>query len=317
MAIKKSKLGSLEEIGRGGEGVVYRCRARPDQVYKEFQPQVLAEVDEDALDRLIALPSSLDKASHQYLLARTAWPLEKVVEIGAPIGYTMPLIPGAFFVTHGVRAYPKTCECDWNKLAMRTTWLDNSNIVSGVPQVSGTQLLELLMDLCKMVELLHRMRLIIGDISGRNMLWCLSPSPTVMMIDNDGYRVEGMRGVTLPKQTPDWQDPYLGGADTTLQSDLYKLSLAVLRGYLGSGIIKPEQVDTKDPAITRLVDLARRGTGPNNRPNASEWLTLLKGFRQQLVLADRPVLQMPPIVTRPQPNVIESFVPKRPIIKFS
>lgn len=317
MVTQKSKLGSLEEIGRGGEGVVYRCRARPNQVYKEFQPQVLAEVDEDALDRLIALPSSLDKASHQYLLARTTWPLEKVVHKGAPIGYTMPLIPGSFFVTHGVRAYPKTCECDWNKLAMRTTWLDNSNIVSDVPQVSGTQLLELLMDLCRTVELLHRMRLVIGDISGRNMLWRVSPSPTVMMIDNDGYRVEGMRGVTLPKQTPDWQDPYLGGADTTHHSDLYKLSLAMLRGYLGSGIIKPEQVDTKDPAVTGLVDLARRGTGPSNRPIASEWLALLTSLRTQLVQADRPVLQMPPLVSRPQPSVIESFVPKRPVIKFN
>lgn len=317
MVTQKSKLGSLEEIGRGGEGVVYRCRARPNQVYKEFQPQVLAEVDEDALDRLIALPSSLDKASHQYLLARTTWPLEKVVHKGVPIGYTMPLIPGSFFVTHGVRAYPKTCECDWNKLAMRTTWLDNSNIVSDVPQVSGTQLLELLMDLCRTVELLHRMRLVIGDISGRNMLWRVSPSPTVMMIDNDGYRVEGMRGVTLPKQTPDWQDPYLGGADTTHHSDLYKLSLAMLRGYLGSGIIKPEQVDTKDPAVTGLVDLARRGTGPSNRPIASEWLALLTSLRTQLVQADRPVLQMPPLVSRPQPSVIESFVPKRPVIKFN
>jgi DNA-binding helix-hairpin-helix protein with protein kinase domain len=317
MATKRADLGSLEELGRGGEGVVYRCLARPGQVYKEFQSQVLAEVDESALNRLIALPASLDAASRQFLLTRTAWPVEKVVERGAVVGYTMPLIPGAFFVKHGVKAYPNRCECDWNKLAMRTTWLGNSNIVSDVPQVSGTHLLEVLIDLCKIVDLLHKMKLIIGDISGRNMLWSLTPAPAVMMIDNDGYRVEGARGVTLPKQTPDWQDPYLGGADTTQQSDLYKLSLALLRGYMGSGIIKPEQVHSNDPAVTRLLDSARRGTSASNRPRASEWLTLLTNLRQQLVLADRPVLQMPPIVTRPPKNLIESFVPKRPILKLN
>lgn len=316
MSTKRSTLGPLEELGRGGEGVVYRCLARPDQVYKEFQSQVLREVDENALDRLIALPSSLDTSSRQFLLAHTAWPVEKVVERGSVVGYTMPLIPGSFFVRHGVKAYPNRCECDWNKLAMRTTWVGNSNIASDVPQVSGTQLLEVLIDLCKIVELLHRMKLIIGDISGRNMLWSLTPTPSVMMIDNDGYRVEGARGVTLPKQTPDWQDPYLGGAETTQQSDLYKLSLAVLRGYLGSGIIKPEQVHSNDPAVTRLLDSARRGTSAGNRPPANEWLSLLTNLRQQLVLADRPLLQMPPIVTRPPANLIESFVPKRPIIKF-
>ena len=86
---------------------------------------------------------------------------------------------------------------------------------------------------------------------------------------------------------------------------------------MGSGIIKPEQVHSNDPAVTRLLDSARRGTSASNRPRASEWLTLLTNLRQQLVLADRPVLQMPPIVTRPPKNLIESFVPKRPILKLN
>jgi len=314
--VEKSRLGALDELGAGGEGTVYRCAAFSDKVFKEFKSAILPEVDEDSLRLLVSFPATLASSDRSHLMSRTAWPTDLVTNRGGVVGYLMPLIPPEFFVTHGVKAYPATCECDWNKLAMRTTWLDNSNIHSTVPQAEGMPLIDVLLDLCRTVQLLHDAGFIIGDISGRNMLWRVQPSCAVLMIDNDGYRKVGTRGVTIPKQTPDWIDEYLGGAATTQESDLYKLSLAVLRGYLGSGVISPADVTTRDPAVSRLLELAKRGTGPSPRPSASEWLRLLTELRQQLVWAGRPVIAMPPVMSQPRLRVIESFVAARPIIKL-
>jgi hypothetical protein len=171
---------------------------------------------------------------------------------------------------------------DWNKLVTRDDWMDKNNIESTVPRIklSSKQderiLLGLLLDLSRFFAHLHDQRVVVGDVSGRNILWTVRPEPMVFLIDCDGFRVEGERAVTSSKQSPDWFDPHLAG-DTTLDSDRFKLATAIYRAYFSDAFGTP--TDPKQSAGThssKILQLARRGVGSTNRTTAHEWCELLE-----------------------------------------
>lgn len=317
--LEKRDLGHLEELNSGGEGTVYRLPSRQKTVYKEFKSGVRSELDISSLENLISLPSKLSDPDKVFLFDHSVWPQAIVTENSSFVGFVMPIIDGSFFVTHGVRAYPEISDCDWNKLIMRKSWINNSNIVSTVPQLEGIDLLDLLIDLCESFAFLHRNNVIAGDISGRNMVWRARPTPRAILLDNDGFRLKGSRGVTRPKQSPDWIDPHLSGSDTTIESDQYKLGLAVLRGYFGLGVIQPDSKElagVSDPIGKEIIDKSRQSLAAHSRPSADEWVQLLRRERRKLSLANRPLIPVTPPEKDPNRPQLTTFIAKRPRIKL-
>lgn len=128
--------GQLQELGRGGEGVVYSAATLGNRVYKEFLSAAYTTPDHTALDRLIGLQSQWTPEERVWLNQRTVWPETMVLEQGRLKGFVMPSIEKRYFRRHGIRQNPKTVLCEWNYLSLRTKFQSNPNIVSEVPRVS-------------------------------------------------------------------------------------------------------------------------------------------------------------------------------------
>src|ERR1700721_2348059 len=102
--IEREKLGALAKIGQGGQGGVYsapnvKTKFAASMVYKEYKPQVLADIDFTALAAMPALvEQSLSYTQAEQLISMAAWPCALVEEAGTPTGFVMPAIGAEFFI---------------------------------------------------------------------------------------------------------------------------------------------------------------------------------------------------------------------------
>lgn len=313
---------SFKELGKGGEGQVFAMPSRPNHVYKQYFPTAATPPSQGALQALIDLKSTMSLEEQQWLSERTIWPEVIVVDQGRMRGFLMRKISSEYFRQQGIRLSPKHILCEWNVLAMRERYLRNPNIVSTVPHAEPIDVVRLVLDLAKTVALLHKYRVIIGDMSGRNLLWTDTPTWRVLIIDCDSLRIDGSDGVAAPKQSPDWDDPYLNGAATSQSSDLYKLGLAAFRAVWAATTDRPDHslpLHAPDGAPSDLVHLVLASTSPSGRPSADEWVTRLQAT---LRFGGRPVLAMGSNATNPtvRPTVapVSTALPtnRRPVIKM-
>lgn len=266
----------LNEIGQGAEGRVFEFVDDPSTVYKEYFLSSQHPPNLTALQHLADLPAKWERADREWISDRTAWPRAAVVDHGRLRGYLMKRIPDTYFFTHGLAKLPKQVLCDWNYLSMRNRYVDNMKLVSDIPRPSIPQIVELVFDLSQTLEILHRHDVVVGDISGRNIIWTNDPRWRAMLIDCDGFRVRGSSAVNFAKQTPDWEDPEVKQLRTTRQSDIYKLGLAAYRAlWAATTDLPPEGIDAAqvpDGAPGQIHSLIGRSMSPTNRPSAGEWV---------------------------------------------
>lgn len=313
--------GDLTEIGKGGEGRVFSIRSMPGMVYKEFVDFPGHTPNRSALEELMAALQKMSPDERSWLNERTTWPQTLVIDGNRMKGFLMPLIGQQYFKKYGIRANPKTVACEWNYLSMREKYASNKNIYSEVPRVTPIGALSAVVDLCKTMEILHRHDIVIGDMSGRNLLWTDAPTLRVMVIDCDSFHPEGKVGVSPPKQSPDWEDPALATPLTTKESDLYKLALAAYRGIWAATTDRPmagnkPMPDTPDGVPEILRSLIERSIGKSPRPSAKEWVDSLK---QAVAFNGRPTIAIDQSgkISRPTTDR-SSEIPRasRPIIQM-
>jgi|APSaa5957512493_1039668.scaffolds.fasta_scaffold06251_2 DNA-binding helix-hairpin-helix protein with protein kinase domain len=268
---------SLYEIGQGAEGRVFGFQNDPSIVYKEYHLTEGHPPDAGALKRLIDLPKRWTAEEFSWIQDHTAWPQTAVFDGGILRGYLMRRIPDSFLRKHGVRNKPAEICCDWNYLSMRNRFLNNPNIFSEVPVPDTQNLLDLISSLARTIEILHRHDVVIGDLSGRNLLWTDTPSWQVLLIDCDGFRVRGVTSVNHAKQTPDWEDPALRSSVTTQSSDIYKLGLAAFRAIWAVSADHPTSPLQASPADVpnKIKDLISQSVGDSPRLTAAEWAASL------------------------------------------
>jgi hypothetical protein len=283
---------TFQELGKGGEGQVFAVSTHPQSVYKQYLNAAATAPGQSALQGLIDLKSSMNPDEQTWLSERTIWPEVIVVEQGRMRGFLMRKIAPEYFRQQGIRISPRNVLCEWNLLAMRDRYLNNPNVVSNVPRVEPFDALKLVVDLAKTVALLHKYRVIIGDMSGRNLLWTDRPTWRVLIIDCDSLRIDGSNGVASPKQSPDWEDPYLTSATTTQSSDIYKLGLAAFRGVWAATTDRPDHslpLHAPSGIPDELVKLVLDSTGASNRPSADDWVNKLQ---QSIRFGGRPVVSV-------------------------
>lgn len=323
--VEESALGPLgDKLGDGGEGEVFVVPSRPHDVYKRFKPAVMNELSETGLRSTIALLGNFNDVERAHVRERTVWPHTIVKDGGKTVGFLMPGLESEFFCEQGMKADPVRSLADWNKLSFRDITASNANIYTSLPNLSEEahreDLLKLLYDLCSLFEILHRHGIVVGDVSGRNIIWTTRGSmPRAVVIDCDGFRRTGEAAVSKPKQTPDWMDPHLVGP-TDINSDLYKLSLAVYRGYFAASIRVPSSqgdLHSLTAEDQQILAMAQQGVGPAARPTAAEWKRLFEGLLARERVKDRPVISVdPPLGPKPQPKKPTSASPdsSRPVI---
>lgn len=304
----------MTALGAGNEAQVYSLDERHGLALKLYKPTVIAELHQPSLLALMNAIDNMDESRRSIVRSRAALPIELVIDRGRWVGFTMPLLPDSFFVKHGVKANPKRVELDWNRLTMSHTWITNPNIYSEVPSPTEQQRLEIALSLAESMSYLHQGRVIVGDISGRNLLWTLSPSPIAYFLDTDSFRLEHLQGTTSPKETEGWRDLTLLGKPTNRSSDLFKMALAISRMFFSSEF-GPKTAKAPPPSTTpvslKIYEMAKRALSSSFRPDAVEWTRLLHDLIREKQLEGRPIISKPP---PPPPKGPQTLWEDRPTI---
>ena len=268
----------LTELASGGEGIVHSIAGQPTLVFKEYKRVVLPKLNITALEGLASLESRIPAADWQRISSRTTWPHTLVYDGSSPVGFLMDRVPSTYYKKYGLARSPRTVLCEWNYLIHRggTT---NANMTSEIPTVDDKIILALVQDLAKTVQALHRNGVIIGDMSGKNLIWDVNPTQ-VLIIDCDSFRIDGAPATTDPKQSPDWIDPMVGKGSTNMESDIYKLGIAAYRAFwrVPSGDPTPTIIRTNPPRSIPdpLVEIIARSIQSTGRPSADDWVNAIE-----------------------------------------
>ncbi|GIH72315.1 hypothetical protein [Sphaerimonospora thailandensis] len=275
------QLGSLslgDKLGMGGQGAVYDFKSPRGRglegagyVYKEYlQP---AAVNAAALADLVALPGRMASNERDRLLAQAAWPLARVLNGNRVTGFIMAKVPSQFWGE--ATAGRKLREAQYLMFEPKPLWGDI------VPPDAGGRL-EVARRAASLFQLLHANRLIVGDVSMRNLLW--SPSPVgIFLLDCDGARVEGRSPVMRQPETIDWDDPLQLRAGPDQDTDRYKLALLIVRILTRDHGLRPG-TDPRfvpglpDPVVQVVTKRFKEAAGPRGtRPDAARWAMALMG----------------------------------------
>ncbi|HET9168600.1 MAG TPA: hypothetical protein VFN97_04155 [Actinospica sp.] len=265
--VGRADLGLGEQLGRGGQGTVYRVTSLAGLVYKEYRPEVLPDLDAAALAAMVDLRAGARalSAEAQWLGETSAWPTAVVENAGSACGFLMPEVPDRFrFDYRGLRSAAE------RRLANFEYLLNADAYVAGVGiAVSDRDRIALLHDLAATLVRLHRMGIAVGDLSPKNLLFTTSPRAECHLIDCDAMRLDGAS--VLPQaETPDWQLP-AAEERATAAGDAYKFALLAIRLFARSQTTTdPSELTLISPALGAL---ARQGLDPNPalRPSPAQW----------------------------------------------
>jgi hypothetical protein len=284
MPVKKSDLGKLEPIAKGGFGLVFRVTGRPfpgDETplaYKEFT------AEHDAQSRsaraAVMFRNRLSETDRRDFDECAAWPRELVTETDGKVsGLLMRLIPDDFFCElldseTGTRTR-KVRDIQW----LATTQVQRDAAEIDLREIEQLERLILLGKLVWAVGRLHKHRWVFGDLSFRNVAFALNP-PRMMLLDCDGAAALDDTERKQPS-TPNWDPPECPIAPSPGQrrqqddvTDVYKLGLAVLRCLSpGKGAMSTRNPDRLDGRLDEAgIDLVRRalGTDRSQRPTAKQ-----------------------------------------------
>jgi hypothetical protein len=313
--VERADLGALEEIGAGGEGRVYEISRSSDVVYKEYFPNSAFKPDAAALNRLIGKTPEIEGALGRPLSDVASWPHTIVRDGNRFVGFLMARIPERFHVTvqlgaHGVaRQRPS----EWNYLC-RPDSMTKANLRVSATRPSVTSLAAICADLARTVAAFHQHDIVVGDISGRNLLWTTQGAhPAAYVLDCDGCRVLYSGGVSIAKETPQWEDPSLAGGSTTQESDRYKLMLAIYRSLLGLDDARPERSTELHltPETSGLQPLFVNSLRDTGRPRAEEWIDPL----ERIASGQAPKRARPPLDLKRGPTSATSPSPSPPAPK--
>jgi hypothetical protein len=271
VALTGLRLGAL--LAEGGEGRVFEVTAAPPMVSSQFgdtaaqalvfkqlrRPRPLAE-----LTAVVGFPTALagrDPGFAARAWSSSAWPSAAVVgdDPSLALGTLMRRAPARFWLRHrdgGPR--PAT-------LSYLASDPDRIAVAYGarVPAPGAPERVAVVYALCRLLDSWQTLRspvhVVHGDISAKNVLWSLVPTPAVYVLDCDGATVGqspagevgscpggatspiGMPAITIaatasgaePRSraiTPNWDDPAAAaGSLTSEATDRYTLGLVFLR----------------------------------------------------------------------------------------
>ena len=241
-------------------------------VFKEYKSQFLGEMDVSVLELMIEYFESLQMASGMEMLSRSAWPCRLVEESGSVIGFVMPAVPSEFFLEMRKASGVFKVAGEFQHLLNSQDFLARRRI-----SLSDRDRYELLSQIAIALDLFRKHSIAVGDLSPKNMLFSIAPTPKVFFIDCDAMRIQG-RSVMPQLETPGWDvasarpSEELGSA----QSDRYKFALLALRLLVGDQTTRdPSRLPSSVPFD--IHDLIERGLAAEGAlPELRSWLPILE-----------------------------------------
>jgi hypothetical protein len=290
------KLG--DRIADGGQGVVFGLRDTPDLVFKKYHSVSGPDFNASALRALVAERGALS-VNGQAVDLWAAWPTAVVVDAGMVVGFLMRRVASDFTILLGSA----------KRLADLSYLASEPRPLCGAVSLPETGAkLAILRHLASVMSVLHQRNLVLGDVSFANVLWSLTPTPRVMLLDCDGIAPQGMAPVLPHAQTIDWDDPHdAPGGAATMERDRYKLACAIVR-VLGKSLEMRPDADLRSFTGNSGIDARIRAASvraaerPGKRPSASEWMAVLSD--RSSVAVDRPSQVRTITAPPPRPDLL-------------
>ena len=285
-----------QEIGAGGNGVVYTVARRPELVAK-IQKQLPSAHDIDKLDVLV-------RAATPDLLSVAAWPIDGLKSrTGQMVGYVMPRIVDArpLYELYSPRAR-----------------------VQHFPSADFRFLVHAAANVARLFAAVHKAGYIAGDVNHSNIL--VRPNATVAAVDCDSFQVgDGSRFPCLVGTDlfvpPELLGATLGATPRTVNHDVFGLAVLIFHllfmgrhpfagRYLGKGDMPIERaiaesrfaysrdtsrtrmapppytpsMDAVGPAVTELFEGAfHADVRKSGMPGPEAWIDALGALKAALV----------------------------------
>ncbi|WP_030257501.1 MULTISPECIES: hypothetical protein [Streptomyces] len=264
--VRVERLTRGDKLGQGGQGTVWALPGRKingewPMAYKEYSAVCRDELDGPALDAMVEFVPGLPPETGLWLCERLAWPAAVVLDDRGRCGILMRLVPDSFFIDSPQAG---------RNLAGFQFLLNGEGYLRRVGiSITDEQRLQLLLDLSRTLAGLHRLGVVVGDLSPKNVLFRLGAEPSCFLIDCDAMRVDG-RDALDQRETPDWSLPQ-GEPLATGRGDSYKFGLLVVRLLAGEQDSRDTgAVGALSPDLGRLA-AAALGTDPRGRPELADW----------------------------------------------
>lgn len=292
-------LTAAAEVGRGGEGTVFRIVEDSAIVVKVLHAQ-----SAEATLLKVGAMSTLSQATE--LKDACSWPIDIVrdVHTGKRVGFTMPFMSGL---------YP-----------LETVTIPKMR-KRAFPMFSWAHLVNTARNLASAVAAIHRAGVVVGDINPRNVL--VGNGTTVVFIDSDSFQVTAAgRVYHCNVGTPEYTPPELigaqiGGIVRSPGHDCFGLAVLIFQllmvgkhpfarlarssisdvdiqksiqsGYYAydahdrsSGLIPPKgapPIDILPASLRRMMNQALLARSSTERPTAEIWVKELSHLRASLV----------------------------------
>lgn len=304
----KLNLGAASLLGDGGQGKVYQTSIKLSQpsislVYKKYKDINQMGFDANVLKAMIAFLHNLDLKQTTELLSICSWPIGLVLDdrSNKPCGFLMPKIPSNFYqLTTNTVAGTKP-----GNLSEFQYLLNDATIIRKRYSLTLTDADRylLLHQAAEGLNKLHNYGIAVGDISPKNLLFCLSPSHAIFFLDADAMRFR-LSSALIQCETPGWgvREAFNSEELGTPAADCYKLGLLALRLFAGSQVSSdPAQLPSNvSDRFKHIVSETIRNRDLN-RPSISEWIKCLANEANNVIQGNLVTKHFPGKAYQPTP----------------
>lgn len=275
--VDRAELGRLERLGKGGTAVIhrlpeFRLPGLPPLVFKEYDERTRAFAGPALRTGLLTLVRQrlrMDEPTRSRWDERIAWALRVVDDGPAACGILLPLITDRYF--QDLRDRNGTVTRTPREVDLLFGATDDMARV-GLSETSPRMRLGVAVQIAKVCAQIHEQKTVLGDISGRNMVYdTAGERPRVMVVDADGARVEGNRGAFGSQpQTPHWEPPEALLAAQQLRVARKRGDQPAVSALLRQTMVQNRATDVYKVGLmlVRVVDHGR-GKAVNRKPKVA------------------------------------------------
>lgn len=253
-----------EEIGFGGEGNVFRVLGQPDLVAKIYRRP--SPANGAWLEHMVAQLRT-GRSIRVELLGQLMWPVATIRNRHEVVGAILPLLDDSYmmeFLLPSGRSHRVPRELQY--ALAPPEWHHRR----GITLPTSRQRLEIVRSIAWTLGALHDAGLVFGDISPKNIVYRLTPTPRTLVMDFDCIRDAHHTASNIARppalQSPDWSAPN-GEPYPTPATDCYKIGLVAWRLLAAAPASSPDSA----PAFDALIGRALVGD-PEERPSARAWV---------------------------------------------